>query len=83
MIKPNQKPVDILHIADLLTTAARLAGVLDKILNDRVTDGVDQTTLLLLGEGHGRRGWIKTIPGEGWEILLRLYGPLEPYFDGT
>jgi hypothetical protein len=27
--------------------------------------------------------WIKTIPGEGWEILLRLYGPLEPYFDGS
>jgi hypothetical protein len=27
--------------------------------------------------------WIKTIPGEGWEILVRLYGPLEPYFDKT
>ena len=26
---------------------------------------------------------VKTIPGEGWEILLRLYGPLEPYFEGT
>ena len=25
--------------------------------------------------------WIKTIPGEGWEILTRLYGPLESYFD--
>jgi hypothetical protein len=29
------------------------------------------------------KNWIKTIPGEGWEILLRLYGPLEPYFDKT
>jgi hypothetical protein len=29
------------------------------------------------------KNWVKTIPGEGWEILLRLYGPLEPYFDGT
>lgn len=29
------------------------------------------------------KNWIKTIPGEGWEILLRLYGPLEPYFDQT
>lgn len=27
--------------------------------------------------------WVKTIPGEGWEILLRLYGPLEPHFDST
>ena len=25
--------------------------------------------------------WVKTIPGEGWEMLLRLNGPLEPYFD--
>jgi hypothetical protein len=29
------------------------------------------------------KNWVKTIPGEGWEILLRLYGPLEPYFDGS
>ncbi|MGI9476960.1 MAG: DUF1254 domain-containing protein [Hyphomicrobiaceae bacterium] len=27
--------------------------------------------------------WVKTLPDEGWEILLRLYGPLEAYFDGT
>jgi hypothetical protein len=27
--------------------------------------------------------WIKTIPGEGWFIYIRLYGPLEPYFDQT
>lgn len=29
------------------------------------------------------KNWVKTIPGEGWEILLRLYGPLEPFFDQT
>ena len=29
------------------------------------------------------KNWVRTIPGEGWEILLRLYGPLEPYFDQT
>ena len=33
-------------------------------------------------EGY-ENNWIKTIPGEGWEILMRLYGPLEPYFDQT
>jgi hypothetical protein len=27
--------------------------------------------------------WIETIPGKGWFILLRLYGPLEPWFDKT
>ncbi len=55
MIQPNQDPVDILHLTDLFTTAARLAGALELIPNDRVTDGIDQTALLLLGEGHGRR----------------------------
>jgi hypothetical protein len=27
--------------------------------------------------------WIKTIPGKGWWTYLRLYGPLEPWFDKT
>lgn len=27
--------------------------------------------------------WIQTIPGKGWFMLLRLYGPLEPWFDKT
>lgn len=25
--------------------------------------------------------WIQTMPGHGWMVLLRLYGPLEPWFD--
>ncbi len=55
MIEANQDPVDILHITDLYTTAARIGGALDNIPTDRVTDGIDQTALLLLGEDHGRR----------------------------
>jgi len=27
--------------------------------------------------------WLQTIPGKGWYIGLRLYGPLEPWFDKT
>ena len=27
--------------------------------------------------------WIQTIPGKGWFMILRLYGPLEPWFDQT
>jgi hypothetical protein len=27
--------------------------------------------------------WAQTIPGKGWNILLRLYGPLEPWFNKT
>jgi hypothetical protein len=25
--------------------------------------------------------WIATVPGKGWFTILRLYGPLEPWFD--
>lgn len=25
--------------------------------------------------------WIRTVPGKGWFVLLRFYGPLEPFFD--
>lgn len=25
--------------------------------------------------------WIQTVPGKGWFAMLRLYGPLEPWFD--
>lgn len=29
------------------------------------------------------QNWIQTIPGEGWFVLLRLYGPLEPILEKT
>ena len=27
--------------------------------------------------------WIQTVPGKGWNMLFRLYGPLEPWFEKT
>jgi hypothetical protein len=27
------------------------------------------------------RNWIQTWPGKGWNVILRLYGPLQPWFD--
>ncbi len=27
--------------------------------------------------------WIQTIPGKGWNTILRLYGPLEPWYQKT
>jgi arylsulfatase len=58
MIEPLQDPLDFLHITDLYTTAARLAGAVDDLPLDRVIDGVDQTPLLLEGEGHSRRNYM-------------------------
>jgi hypothetical protein len=32
----------------------------------------------------GQEGnWVQTWPGKGWNVLLRLYAPLEPWFDKT
>jgi hypothetical protein len=27
--------------------------------------------------------WVQTAPGKGWNTILRMYGPLEPWFDKT
>lgn len=29
------------------------------------------------------QNWIQTVPGKGWYTILRLYGPLAPWFDKT
>ena len=32
----------------------------------------------------GKEGnWLQTMPGKGWNTVMRLYGPLEPWFDKT
>lgn len=31
-------------------------------------------------EGH-QTNWVQTMPGKGWNTILRLYAPLEPWFD--
>jgi len=27
--------------------------------------------------------WVQTVPNKGWNLILRFYGPLEPFFDKT
>ncbi|MCK4268809.1 MAG: sulfatase-like hydrolase/transferase, partial [Actinomycetia bacterium] len=57
-IEARQDPMDIISVTDFFTTAARLGGASEKIPNDRVTDGVDQTSFLVLGEGHSHRDYM-------------------------
>jgi hypothetical protein len=33
-------------------------------------------------EGH-EANWVQTVPGKGWNVLLRLYGPEQAWFDKT
>lgn len=58
IIEPGQDPMGLVHVSDWYTTAARIAGAVDKIPNDRVTDGIDQTSLLVNGEEGARRNYI-------------------------
>jgi hypothetical protein len=32
--------------------------------------------------GH-EKNWVQTVPGRGWNVVLRMYGALEPWFDQT
>ena len=58
MIEPDQDPIDLVQITDWFTTFARIAGAEGGIPDDRVIDGVDQSGLLLLGEGRSRRDYV-------------------------
>ena len=54
-IKADSYVGDMIHVTDLFTTLARIAGATEHIPTDRVIDGVDQSPMILLGETKGRR----------------------------
>ena len=62
-IKADSLAGDMTHVSDLYTTFARLAGATEYIPRDRIIDGVDQTALLLEGEGNGRRDYVYIYEG--------------------
>ncbi len=53
---------------------------------DPLIENADGSVTLYSGpdapEGN-EANWVETIPGKGWFVLLRLYGPLDPWFDRT
>ncbi|MDA0975597.1 MAG: DUF1254 domain-containing protein [Planctomycetota bacterium] len=52
---------------------------------DMVSNADGSITLWFAPEapaGH-ESNWIQTVPGKAWFAILRLYGPLEPWFDKT
>jgi hypothetical protein len=66
----------------LLETDQRSAGV-DSSSPD-VKPNADGSYTVYFGPKPppGKEGnWVQTMPGKGWCVLLRLYGPLEPWFD--
>jgi len=68
----------------MLETDQKLAG-LDSTL-DTVAANKDGSFTVWLGpkspKGH-EGNWVQTVPNKGFGVILRLYGPLEPWFDKT
>ena len=54
---------------------------------DQLMENADGSVDLYFGpnapKGMEANNWIATVPGKGWFACLRLYGPLEPWFDKT
>lgn len=71
MIESGQVVGDMIHITDIFTTYARLAGATKHIPRDRVIDGVDQTSLLINGETHSRRDYQFTYAGPRIGALVK------------
>ena len=63
VIEPHQVVGDIIHITDLYSTFANLAGVKSNIPTDRIIDGVDQSSLLFNGDGYSRRDYVFVYTG--------------------
>lgn len=63
-IEEGQIVGDIIHVTDLYTTFARLAGATDYIPRDRIIDGVDQTSLFVNGDGYSRRDYVMVYQGD-------------------
>jgi arylsulfatase A-like enzyme len=62
---------DIVHVSDLFTSLARFGGAMGEIPTDRVIDGVDQTALMLEGEGHGRRDYVFIYSGNSLKAVVK------------
>lgn len=64
VIQPNQIVGDIIHVSDLYTTFASLAGATKYIPTDRIIDGIDQTSLLFNGDSFSRRDYTYIYTGD-------------------
>jgi hypothetical protein len=68
----------------MLETDQKLAGLDSN--NKGLVANSDRSYTVWFGPKppKGKEGnWIQTVPGKSYSVLLRLYGPLQPWFDKT
>ena len=63
VIEEGQVVGDMITVHDLYTTFAKLGGGTEYIPTDRVIDGIDQTAMLLEGDGNSRRDYYHIYTG--------------------
>ena len=70
------------HTRSMLETDQRSAGV-DSLNPDlKANDDGSYTVWFGPKAPEGKEGnWVQTMPGKGWNTLLRFYGPLESFYD--
>jgi len=64
VINEGQIVGDIIHETDLFTTFANIGGATEHIPTDRIIDGIDQTSLILNGDGFSRRDYVFIYTGD-------------------
>ena len=68
----------------LLPTDQKLAGVDSTLPGLRTNPDGSVTVWFGPSAPAGQQAnWVQTVPGRGYNVLLRLYGPLEPWFNQT
>ncbi|CAN7731533.1 DUF1254 domain-containing protein [Ensifer sp. 1H6] len=66
----------------MLETDQKLAGIDSNQPGIKKNEDGSVTVWFSPEAPSGQEGnWVQTIPGRGWNSLLRLYAPLEPWFD--
>ncbi|UWU19235.1 DUF1254 domain-containing protein (plasmid) [Rhizobium sullae] len=66
----------------MLETDQKLAGIDSNQPGIKKNEDGSVTVWFSPEAPSGQEGnWVQTMPGKGWNSLLRLYAPLEPWFD--
>jgi arylsulfatase A-like enzyme len=71
VIEAGSMAGDMIHVTDLYTSFARIAGATEFVPRDRIVDGIDQTALFINGDGRSRRDYIHMYNGPTYAATIK------------